>query len=110
MADPVPVGKIARMDHELVRALSHPVRMEILEVLQRGAASPAAIASEIGQRPGVVAYHATTLVRCGCLELVDSRPCRGGLENLFAIAPDSAVGFQPRRPPPKRQAPESEAD
>ncbi len=96
------------MDHELVRALSHPVRMEIVEVLRRGAASPAEIAGEIGQRRGVVAYHATILVRCGCLELVGSRSRGGGIENLFAIAPDSIVGFGPRRPPPKRQAPEED--
>ncbi|HET7589723.1 MAG TPA: ArsR family transcriptional regulator [Solirubrobacterales bacterium] len=98
------------MDHELVRALSHPIRLEIIEVLQgQRIASPAEISAEIGQSPSVVSYHASTLVRCGCLELVHSRPRRGGgIENFFGIAPDSIVGFQPRRPPHGEQAPESD--
>jgi DNA-binding transcriptional ArsR family regulator len=98
------------MDHELVKALSHPIRMEILQVLQRQVASPAEIAAEIGEPPSVVSYHAWMLVRCGCLELVDSRLRGGGLENFFAIAPESGLGFQPGRPPRKRQAPEAETD
>jgi DNA-binding transcriptional ArsR family regulator len=103
------VVKIARVDHEMVRALSHPIRLEILQVLQGRVASPAEISAEIGQSPGVVSYHVSTLVRCGCLELARSEPRRGGIENFFEIAPDSIVGFQSRRPP-KRQAPEPEND
>ncbi len=108
LAPTVSVRQIARMDHELVRALSNPIRLEILELLQQRIASPAEISMEIGHPPSVISYHATTLVRCGCLELVTSRPRRGGIENFFAIAPGSILGFQPRRPPPKRQAPEAD--
>jgi DNA-binding transcriptional ArsR family regulator len=79
--------EIARMDQELVHALSHPVRLEILEVLRERVASPAEISAEIGQRHGVVSYHAGALVRYGCLELVHRRARRGGIENFFAIAP-----------------------
>ncbi|MGN6257029.1 MAG: helix-turn-helix domain-containing protein [Solirubrobacterales bacterium] len=77
----------ARLDHELVKALSHPVRLEILETLRGRVASPVEISEEIGKTAGVVSYHASTLVRCGCLELVASRARRGGIENFFAIAP-----------------------
>ena len=75
------------MDHELVRALSHPIRLEILETLRDRVASSVEISEEIGQSLGVVSYHAGTLVRCGCLELVHSKVGRGGIENFFAIAP-----------------------
>lgn len=75
------------MDHEMVRALSHPVRLEILETLRDRVASPLEISAEIGQSPGVVSYHARTLVRCGYLELVHSKARRGGIENFFAITP-----------------------
>jgi DNA-binding transcriptional ArsR family regulator len=75
------------MDHEMVRALSHPIRLEILETLRGRAASPFEISEEIGQSQGVVSYHACTLVRCGYLELVDSKAGRGGIENFFAITP-----------------------
>lgn len=75
------------MDQKIVRALSHPIRLEILQTLQGRVASPVEISAEIGERPGVVSYHAATLVRCGCLELVDSRLRRGGIENFFGITP-----------------------
>lgn len=77
----------ARIDRELVKALSHPIRLKILETLQGRVASPAEISDEIGQSLGVVSYHAGTLVRCGCLELVDSKARQGAIENFFAITP-----------------------
>jgi DNA-binding transcriptional ArsR family regulator len=80
----------ARLDQELVKALSHPVRLEILETLQGRVASPVEISAEIGQSQRVVSYHAGTLLRCGCLELIHSRARRGGIENFFAITPRCA--------------------
>lgn len=76
---------------ELVRALSHPIRVEILQALHGRIASPAELSREIGQRPAVVAYHASTLLCCGCLELVDSRAQRGAIENFFALTPHSLL-------------------
>ena len=75
------------MDHEMVRALSHPIRLEILEIVRGRVASPLEISEEIGQSQGVVSYHAGTLVRCGYLELVHSKARRGGIENFFALTP-----------------------
>jgi DNA-binding transcriptional ArsR family regulator len=81
-----------RADQELARALSHPIRLEILQALQDRIASPAELSREIDQRPAVVSYHATTLLRCGCLELVQSRGRRGAIENFFAVPPRSFSG------------------
>jgi DNA-binding transcriptional ArsR family regulator len=81
-----------RSDHELVKALSHPLRLEILQALQGRIASPAELSQELGQRPAVVSYHAGTLLRCGCLELVHSRARRGAVENFFAVTPRSFSG------------------
>jgi DNA-binding transcriptional ArsR family regulator len=75
------------VDHELVRALSHPIRLKILETLRGRVASSVEISEEIGQSLGVVSYHASALVGCGCLELVHSKARRGGIENFFAITP-----------------------
>lgn len=83
--------KRSRGKQEIVRALSHPVRVEILQVLHGRIASPAELSREIGQRPAVVSYHASTLLRCGCLELVHSRAQRGAVENFFAVAPRSLI-------------------
>lgn len=81
-----------RADQELGRALSHPIRLEILQALQGRIASPAEISRQIDRRPGVVSYHASTLLRCGCLELVHSRGERGVIENFFAVTPGSFSG------------------
>jgi DNA-binding transcriptional ArsR family regulator len=81
-----------RADQELARALSHPVRLEILQVLQDRIASPAELSKELGRRPAVVSYHAGTLLKCGCLELVHSRAQQGAVENFFAVAPRSLFG------------------
>jgi len=81
-----------RSDHELVKALSHPVRLEILQALEGRIASSAELSQELGRRAAVVSYHAGTLVRCGCLELVHSRGRQGAIENFFAVTPRSFIG------------------
>jgi DNA-binding transcriptional ArsR family regulator len=80
-----------RDKQELVRALSHPVRVAILQALHGRIASPLELSRELGKRPAVVSYHASTLLRCGCLELVHSRAQRGAIENFFALTPHSLI-------------------
>jgi hypothetical protein len=48
----------------------------------------------------VIAYHANTLVRCGCLELVAAKPREGSAEHFFGITPRSFVGHQEWRQAP----------
>lgn len=84
----------SRIDQELVKALSHPIRMEILETLQGRIASPNELSREMNESLGVISYHARTLVRCGCLELLHSEPRQGSLEHFFGIAPSSVIGYQ----------------
>ncbi len=67
------------------RALSHPIRVEILEVLQNRVASSAELSEQIGARQGVVSYHAKLLVHCGCLQLVHSALREGAVENYFSV-------------------------
>jgi DNA-binding transcriptional ArsR family regulator len=83
--------KDKRGNHELVKALSHPVRLEILQALEGRVASPAELSQELGRRPAVLSYHAGTLVRCGCLKLVHSRGRQGAIENFFAVTPRSLM-------------------
>jgi DNA-binding transcriptional ArsR family regulator len=90
----------ARIDHELVRALSHPIRVSILEALQGRVASPSELAKEMDESLGVVSYHTNTLVECGCLELVNTRPRRGALEHFFGVTPRSFIGHQDWRRAP----------
>ncbi|MGN6255343.1 MAG: helix-turn-helix domain-containing protein [Solirubrobacterales bacterium] len=80
----------ARIDQELVKALSHPVRVEILEALQGRVASPAELAEEIDENLGVIAYHAKTLLKHGYVELVRSEPRRGTIEHSFGLVARSS--------------------
>lgn len=92
--------KAERIDQELVRALSHPIRVEILETLRGRIASPSELSREIDESLGVIAYHANTLVRCGCLELVATERRQGKVEHLLGITPHSFVGHQEWRQVP----------
>ena len=78
-------GDGKRIDQRLVRALSHPTRVEILEFLQGRIASPIELSQELDKSPSVISYHAGTLLECGCLELISSEPRGGNLENFFGI-------------------------
>jgi DNA-binding transcriptional ArsR family regulator len=82
-----------RVDQELVKALSHPVRLEILETLQGRIASPIELSQELDESLGVISYHATTLVKCGCLELIGSGGRGGSFENFFGIAPRTSISI-----------------
>ena len=57
------------IDQRLVRALAHPLRIQILEVLTERVASPNLLADELDSGLSHVAYHTRALDRCGCLEL-----------------------------------------
>lgn len=72
-----------RLDQELVKALSHPLRVEILETLRGRIASPTELSREMDQHLGVISYHTKTLVKCGCLELVHAEARRGSIESYF---------------------------
>jgi DNA-binding transcriptional ArsR family regulator len=94
------MDKDARIDQDLVRALSHPIRVSILEALQGRLASPSELSQELNQSLGVVSYHANTLVECGCLELVHTKQRRGALEHFFGLTPRSFIGHQDWRRAP----------
>jgi DNA-binding transcriptional ArsR family regulator len=70
-------------DPRLVKALAHPLRIQILRVLSGRMASPSEIAAEISARLPNVAYHVRFLERMGLIELVRTRPRRGAVEHYY---------------------------
>ena len=80
----------SRIDEELTKALSHPIRVEILEALQGRVASPTELSQDLDESLKVISYHAKTLVQCGCLELVGIEPRRGSLEHLLGVVARSS--------------------
>jgi DNA-binding transcriptional ArsR family regulator len=72
------------LDARIVRALSHPLRPQILEVLtNRGEASPKEIAKELGEPLDSVSYHMRFLRDAGYIELVRTEPRRGAVEHYY---------------------------
>src|ERR1017187_230688 len=73
-------------DPRLVKGLAHPLRIQILRVLENRVASPSEIAEEIGAPLGNVSYHVRFLARVGLIELTSTKPRRGAVEHYYRAA------------------------
>jgi hypothetical protein len=80
------------IDQRMVRALAHPLRVQILDVLSDRIASPNLISGELDVGLGHVAYHTRELDKYGCLELVTTAQRRGATEHFYKAAPHAFVG------------------
>jgi DNA-binding transcriptional ArsR family regulator len=93
------------IDVRLVRALSHPVRLRILKILNEREASPNELKDLLDHPLGNVAYHARVLEKCGCIRQVRTARRRGAIEHYFRAVPRSYIGHQDlRRVPPSVRA------
>ena len=89
------------LDQRLVKALAHPLRIRILEVLTERVASPNRIAEELKTGLSHVAYHTRTLDRCGCIELVETAQRRGATEHYYKAKPHAFIGDRAWRKVPR---------
>jgi hypothetical protein len=87
-------GAYTPVDQKLIRALGHTLRVRILEALQGRTASPTELAAELRTHLGNVAYHSGVLLKCGCVELVDTAKVRGAVEHFYTAKPRSFIGHQ----------------
>jgi DNA-binding transcriptional ArsR family regulator len=70
-------------DPRLVKAISHPLRVRMLAMLDEREASPNQLSGWLDASLGVVAYHVRTLERLGLIELVRERRVRGAVEHYY---------------------------
>src|SRR3712207_503867 len=87
-------------DPRVIKALTHPLRIQILRALEERTASPSELADEIGAPLGNVSYHVRQLHALGLIKLVKKTPRRGAIEHHYkalAQAPisDEAWAGQP---------------
>ena len=73
-------------DPRLVKALAHPLRVQILAALQDRIASPSDLAEELEAPLGNVSYHVRILAKLGLLKLVRKRQRRGAIEHMYQAA------------------------
>ena len=70
-------------DPRFVKAMSHPLRVRILAMLDERKASPNQLAGWLDASLGTVAYHVRTLLQLGLIELVDETRVRGAVEHHY---------------------------
>ena len=71
------------LESNIVKALSHPLRMRILTRLNEGVASPNEMAKEFDESLPLVSYHVRILRELECIELVRTTPRRGAIEHHY---------------------------
>jgi DNA-binding transcriptional ArsR family regulator len=72
-------------DPRFVKALAHPLRVQILAILEQRTASPKEIADELDASLGVVSYHVRQLAAFGVIKLVRRTPRRGAIEHHYRL-------------------------
>lgn len=76
------------MDAASLKALAHPLRVQVLRILQlRGQVSVTSLAEELGESTGATSYHLRQLARHGLVEECEP-PEGGGRQRWWRLAVD----------------------
>jgi DNA-binding transcriptional ArsR family regulator len=75
--------------HE-VRALAHPLRMQMIELFAEQPRTAKQVAQALGQPPTRLYHHVATLERAGLLRLCETRAVRGATEKYYAVTQNAA--------------------
>jgi DNA-binding transcriptional ArsR family regulator len=67
----------------VAKAFAHPLRVQILIILNEKVASPNMLAQELDQSLNLVAYHVRVLEKYDCIELIDTKQRRGATEHFY---------------------------
>jgi DNA-binding transcriptional ArsR family regulator len=73
------------IDKRLVKAISHPLRVEILIELAKAPMSPIEFSRLSGVSLSDSAYHFRTLLRNDCVEIADEQQKRGAVEHIYRL-------------------------
>ena len=71
------------LDVGVVKAIGHPLRMQLLARLNERVASPVELARELDESVQLVSYHVRILRDLGFVELVRTTPRRGAIEHHY---------------------------
>src|SRR5262249_14730633 len=76
---------------EQVRALSHPLRLRLLELFAARPRTTKQAAEELGETPTKLYHHVAALERAGLVRLCETRKKRGTTEKYFEAATHRVV-------------------
>lgn len=72
--------------HQLLMALKHPLRRDILRVMvERKTASPVQISEALRAPLSNVSYHVRVLACCEAVALARTQPVRGSVEHFYRV-------------------------
>jgi DNA-binding transcriptional ArsR family regulator len=76
-------------DNELLIALRHPLRRQILRsMVEHDPISPRQISNQLREPLSNVSYHVRVLADCGAVTLVDTTPVRGSMQHFYSPSID----------------------
>ena len=67
----------------VAKAFAHPLRVQILIILNEKVASPNMLAQQLDESLNLVAYHVRVLEKYDCIEHVDTKQRRGATEHFY---------------------------
>jgi DNA-binding transcriptional ArsR family regulator len=76
-------GDIEYVDGDVAKAMAHPLRVQIVAMLNQRVMSATMVAKQIDEPLQNVAYHFRVLREKGLIEEVDSRAVRGSVEHFY---------------------------
>lgn len=76
-------GHVPALDKRIAKALSHPLRTEIIAILSDRVASPREMADILDEELTNVSYHTKELLKLECIEVVDREQVRGALKTRY---------------------------
>jgi DNA-binding transcriptional ArsR family regulator len=88
-------------DPDWVRAISHPLRVAILDILNEQEASPNGMKDILREPVQKVSYHTKVLVECGYIEPTRTTQRRGATEHYYRALPESSFGTEMLRQVPR---------
>ncbi len=72
-------------ENELLVALRHPLRRQILRAMvERHPTSPRQMSDVLKEPLSNVSYHVRVLADCGAVALVDTTPVRGSMQHFYS--------------------------
>jgi DNA-binding transcriptional ArsR family regulator len=72
---------------QLVRALTNPTRIRILDAIAEGPADPSQLAETLNEKVSVVGYHVRVLRATGCIRQVEGEQSGPAGERTYELAP-----------------------
>lgn len=78
-------------DLRMLRILFHPLRVQILKILEEEDTSPTRLAAFTKETVGKISYHVDVLLAEDCIELARTEPRRGTAEHFYRLNPQSPV-------------------